>query len=445
MREALKDKKRGPHHPYNHLSEVQEESVKVACQRHPTFSSYQVKEQMGSGAPTPRTIQRVRCRLGLPRLPKRDLPRRQRKRFSVEEKRLIGESIKHKLYLGPMRLAWDLRNQHDLQISPSTVGRMKKSIIAEMNPQPAPIVWRRYERKHPHSLWHGDLMEKVTLTYEDRTAYQLTLMDDYSRAYVFCDLFREVNVNTTIRALIAAMRSYRTIPKALVFDNGPYFKGKLIKQFCLRLGIRLIHSAVNHPQTNGKLERAFRDDMNEFYRQRKKWIFNELRRELPAYVEYRNQVRGHYVLQGKPSSTRLQEQDFFALPSLLDRLESYAWCERGQKAVRAQGRVRLYGREVYIDPRLNGQKIQIYETLEGLEAKDAEGRFYLLRNYRKELCRPLWSVEDKTRPYYFRRIYNSRRAELSTVASKTEVPVKDKENCLLAPQESLRIAVAYSQ
>jgi Integrase core domain len=263
--------------------------------------------------------------------------------------------------------------------------------------------------------------------------------------YLFCDLFREVNVNTTIRALIAAMRTYRMIPQALVFDNGPYFKGKLIEQFCRRLSIRLIHSSVNHPQTNGKLERAFRDDMNEFYRQRKKWIFNELRRELPAYVEYRNQVRGHYALQGKPSSMRLQEQNFFALLSLLDRLESYAWCERGQKTVGEHGRVRLYGRAVYIDPRLNGQKIQIYETLEGMEAKDAEGKFYLLKNYRKELCRPLWSVEDKTRPYYFARIYNSRCAELPAVVSKAKVAVKDVEDCLSAAQESPRVAVAYSQ
>ena len=53
----------------------------------------------------------------------------------------------------------------------------------------------------------------MTLTYEDRTAYQLTLLDDYCRAYVFCDLFREVSVNTTIRALIAAMRAYRAILK----------------------------------------------------------------------------------------------------------------------------------------------------------------------------------------------------------------------------------------
>jgi Integrase core domain len=236
-------------------------------------------------------------------------------------------------------------------------------------------------------------MKKVTLTYEDRTAYQLTLLDDYSRAYVYCDLFREVNANTTVRALIAAMRSYRTIPKALVFDNGPYFKGKLLGQFCRRLGVRLIQSAVYHPQTNGKLERAFRDDMKEFYRQREKWIFNDLRRELPAYVEYRKQVRGHCALEGKPSNMRLQEQDFFALPSVLDRLESYAWCEHGQKTVGEQGRVRLAGRPVYIDPRLASQRIQLYEALEGMEARDAAGKNYLLRNYRKELCVQPWRVK----------------------------------------------------
>jgi transposase InsO family protein len=121
-------------------------------------------------------------------------------------------------------------------------------------------VRRFYERKHPHSLWHGDFFEKVTLTDEDRTAYQLTLLDDYSRAYVYCDLLRDPTLNDTIRALIAAMRQYQTIPKGVVFDNGTPFKGNLLSAFCTNLGIRLIHSAVRHPQTNGKLERAFRDD-----------------------------------------------------------------------------------------------------------------------------------------------------------------------------------------
>ncbi len=102
-------------------------------------------------------------------------------------------------------------------------------------------------------------------------------------------------------ALITAMRTWQTIPKALVFDNDSPFKGKLLSTFCNHLGIRLIYASVRHPQTNGKLERAFRDDMNEFYRQQQDWVLESLRRALPEYVHYRNYVRGHRALGGKPS------------------------------------------------------------------------------------------------------------------------------------------------
>jgi transposase InsO family protein len=146
---------------------------------------------------------------------------------------------------------------------------------------------------------------KVTLADEDRTAYQLTLLDDYSRSYVYCDLLREPTLNDTIRAMIAAMRKYQTIPKGMVFDNGSQFKGYLLSVFCSNLGIRLMHSSVRHPQTNGKLERAFRDDRREYYDRFKEWIFDELRQGLPQYVRYRNEVRGHFALNGKPSATRL--------------------------------------------------------------------------------------------------------------------------------------------
>ena len=63
------------------------------------------------------------------------------------------------------------------------------------------------------------------------------------------------------------MRTWQTIPKAVVFDNGSAFKGKLMSAFCANVGIRLIYAAVCDPQTKGKVECAFRDDMNEFYSQ----------------------------------------------------------------------------------------------------------------------------------------------------------------------------------
>src|SRR5262249_1193303 len=198
-----------------------------------------------------------------------------------------------------------------------------------------------------------------------------------------CDLFREVDMLATVRALIAAMRQYQTIPKAVLFDNGSYFKGCLVTGFCQNLGIRLIHSGVRHPQTNGKIERAFRDDKREFYDQYDEWIFDELRRGLPDYVHYRNHVRGHFALGGKPSITRQQVQDWFALPTVLEQLESFARYPLESVSVEINGCIRVMGRNGYIPRLRHREKVALTETLDGLEAETQDGCIYLLRNYRK--------------------------------------------------------------
>jgi hypothetical protein len=222
LHQALDDQPRGPKWPHNRLDPAREQLIARLCQRHPTWSSYQVSRGLGAGAPTPRTIQRVRRRLGLPRLPKRSSSRGGARRLSS---------------LGPERLAWDLQHRWGMVISPSTMKRFKRTLLQEPIPPAAPIVWRFYEHHHPHSLWHGDYLEKVTLTDLDRTAYQLTLMDDYSRGYVFCDLFLYPDVRTTIHALIAAMRQWQVIPKAVVFDNAQQFRGKLLSAGIVKLTV----------------------------------------------------------------------------------------------------------------------------------------------------------------------------------------------------------------
>ena len=68
----------------------------------------------------------------------------------------------------------------------------------------------------------------------------------------------------------------------------------------------------------------FRDDMPEFYRQQPTWELEALRRALPASVQYRNEVRGHRALGGRPAMTRLAEQHRMAVPWVLDTREEYA-------------------------------------------------------------------------------------------------------------------------
>lgn len=382
LSQALLDQKPGAQTPHNHLCKEQEAQVHEVCTRHPTASSYQIHERLGADAPSSRTIQRVRGRLAICRLPKRPIPHRPAVRLSELRKQQARTLINLKPFLGPERLAWDLQNQYGIQISPATMKRLKRRIYEEAHPPAAPAVWRFYERQHPHSLWHGDYLEKVTLTDIDRTAFQLTLLDDYSRAYVFCDLFTDPDLLTTIHALITAMRQWQTIPQAVLFDNASNFRGKLLQAFCHNLGIRLIHSAINHPQTNGKLERALRDDMREFYKQQPEWLLDPLRRALPDYVHYRNNIRGHQALQGKPSSKRLEEQHWQALPAVLDRLESYAECEVKSRIIPASGSFGFLGRDAYVDRALRGKQVRVFETFYGLEVRSEVGGRYLLRDHR---------------------------------------------------------------
>jgi transposase InsO family protein len=320
----------------------------------------------------------------LARFSKREPPVRRRRQLTPEVRERAAAILVDKPYLGPERTAWDLQNRDHITISASTIKRMKRkrreALLPPRTPQPK---WRFYERHHPHSLWHGDFLEKVTLTDLSQTAYQFTLQDDYSRGYVFCDLLLYPDARTTIRSLIAAMRTWRAIPKAVVFDNGSPFKGRLLSAFCGQLGVRLIHASVNHPQTNGKLERAFRDDMRDFYEHYDAWLLARLRRDLPGYVNYRNYVRGHHALGGKPAISRLNEHaPDVAVPVVLERLESYARYEIGRKTIPATGRIRLLGRNAYIGKRAANIEVTFFESLDGLEAWINGQCVAVLRDYR---------------------------------------------------------------
>ena len=383
LRLALRDRPRGPRRAGNRLTAAREEAVLTLCQRHPTWSAATVKRHCGGAPLTLRTIQRLRRRHGLVRLPQRLPTTHTRPRLPRETLQQAIALIHAKPYLGAERLAWEVQNTLHRPISPATMTRLKRTQHVRPVPPPLPPPsWRFYERHHPHSLWHGDCLEKVTLSDLDQTAYQLTLLDDYSRGYVFCDVFLTPDTRTTIRALITAMRQWQAIPRAVLFDNGSLFTGRLLTAFCRHVGIRLIHTALHHPQTNGKLERAFRDDMRDFYQQHTPWQFEPLRQALPTYVYYRNYVRGHRALKGQPAITRLREHTRLAEATVLAQLESYAAYEMGPKVIPATGCIRLFGREAHVGATWANRAVVFWESLEGLEVRYHGHCVAVLREYR---------------------------------------------------------------
>lgn len=112
-------------------------------------------------------------------------------------------------------------------------------------------------------------------------------------------------------------------------------------------------------------------------------------------------MRGHYALDGKPSTTRLVEQNWFALPSVLDSLESYARHPIGSTKVDWSCCIRVLGRNGYIPKLRYGQRVSLIETLDGLEATTEDGRVYLLRNYRRLKQIPSWHRDELPFCFHF--------------------------------------------
>ena len=172
LRAALADQRRGPKVPHNTLPAEKAAEVVELCQRHPTWSSYQLHRHLGSSTPCARTIQRLRRRCGLLRLPKRVPARAHTKRFLQGDMQQVLRVLHARPYLGAERLSWDIHNQAGVAISPATIKRYRRWLREWLLPPAVPRIWRFYERHHTHSLWHGDCLEKVTLTDLNQTAYR---------------------------------------------------------------------------------------------------------------------------------------------------------------------------------------------------------------------------------------------------------------------------------
>ena len=104
------------------------------------------------------------------------------------------------------------------------------------------------------------------------------------------------------------------------------------------------------------------------------------------------------------------------LTNILDKLENFAWCERPSKKVGADGWLLFNRRKVYIDAKLAGQRIKIFETLNGLEAEDEMGKLYFLADYKSKICCPpeklvcgVWIKDENT--YRFKRLRTSKRLD----------------------------------
>ena len=190
--------------------------------------------------------------------------------------------------LSPVILEKLIERDYIIHIPHNTIYKvlLKHSLVEENMNKKKRRKWVRYERTHSMSLWQGDwkrLDEKWIIAF----------MDDSSRLITCYGVFDNATTENTIKVLKEGFAEYG-IPDEILTDHGTQFvaaknreKAKhSFKEFLEKNGVKHILTRINHPQTNGKIERFFG------LMEQKLFEFNSI----DEFVDWYNFVKPHMSL-----------------------------------------------------------------------------------------------------------------------------------------------------
>jgi len=124
--------------------------------------------------------------------------------------------------------------------------------------------WIRYEREHSNSLWHTDWHQIKDPRW--RGQWLIAYEDDASRLITSFGVYPTLTSDYSVEVLDRAVKEYGK-PASILSDHGSTFyavesvareKGLTVfEKHLLKNKIRFITGRVDHPQTNGKIEKFF--------------------------------------------------------------------------------------------------------------------------------------------------------------------------------------------
>ena len=167
-----------------------------------------------------------------------------------------------------------------------------------------------YERKHSMSLWHGD-WKLFHLRGAER--WLISFIDDSSRLITCYGVFEHATAANTVAVLRSGFEEYG-IPDAIVTDNGTQFvpvrshdpRSHELVSFLHENGVKHIRAHPGHPQTNGKIERAFEEVERRIGTQFE---------TIEEFVKWQNYIKPHrglrYKRPGEVFFNRLQPERIF--------------------------------------------------------------------------------------------------------------------------------------
>ena len=219
---------------------------------------------------------------------------------SLRDAALILEAY-DKLKVNALTLERVLRDTYQVELPHNKIHMILKEAGRAMPQQSKQRrrKWVRYERAYSMSLWHMDWKQLPD------GRWWIAAEDDASRLIVGYGVFQEATAEHTIHVLKQAIIKHGR-PHELLTDRGSQFyanegerREKGISQFEAYLAeqdIKHLLCRVNHPQTNGKLERIY-----GVYEQKQHQF-----KTIDEYVHWHNEIKPHLSLNIETLETPIQ-------------------------------------------------------------------------------------------------------------------------------------------
>lgn len=244
---------------------------------------------------------------------------------------------------GAPKLLYQLKQQWpECRISERTVHRILQRRGLIQNPGKNRPATRRFERSRPNELWQMDFKGPQGFNTGSPVG-PLLIQDDHSRFLIVLKHLGSTKAEGVQKTLKEAFEQFG-VPEAMLMDHGtPWWNAASpwglteLSIWLMQQGIRVIHSGIRHPQTQGKVERtggAFQQAVSCRHRDA------EDQRWLDLFRHEYNVLRPHEGIGMVPPCTRWVRSDRQFQPSPSD------WqYPSSMEPVRLQGAGQLYWRK----------------------------------------------------------------------------------------------------
>lgn len=179
--------------------------------------------------------------------------------------------------------------------------KKKKHNKAYDTPQKLGIKWQLDVKYVPKACYTGNDGEKF---------YQYTMIDEATRQR-FIYAYKEQTGYSTCDFLKRALRFYKYAPDIIQTDNGFEFTNwrdknavHIFDEMCQKLSIQHKLIKPRTPQHNGKVERSHRNDQERFYNHLKFYSYDDLNKQMKAYLKRSNNIPSKVLNWHTPNEMR---------------------------------------------------------------------------------------------------------------------------------------------